>query len=111
MSDFQSWDLLALFVVSLLGAAVTFFGWKREAPAPAPQPGPSSVQQAADKEMANEVQKAQEEHEKKVVEATKAHDAELSAQVLELEAKTDKIKDDPESVTLNLLDIGKKIRE
>jgi len=26
MSDFQSWDLLALFVVSLMGAAITFFG-------------------------------------------------------------------------------------
>lgn len=111
--DFQSWDMLALLVFALLGAALSFFGLKRAGDppvSPAP-PGPSPTQVAEDKKEAAEELKAQEKHEQQVVEATKEHDQAVSKETQELVQKTEQVKDDPVKVNDSLLDIGKKIRE
>ena len=110
-TDFQAWDLLGLFVFALIGAIVTGFGLKRKGtPLPAPVLAPSPVQVAADKQEAKEELKAQEAHEKAVVEATKDHDQAVAKQVQELEQKTDAAKDDTSSTNEVLKDVGKQIR-
>lgn len=110
--DFQAWDLLGLFVFALIGALVTGFNLKRQGtPLPAPVLAPSPVQVAADKQMAQAELKAQEAHEKAVVEATKGHDQAVAKQVQELVRETGVIKDDTYSTHAVLLDIGKQLRD
>jgi hypothetical protein len=113
MPDFQAWDLLALFIIGLIGSLVTGFNLKRQPTpvGPVAVPGPSPVQVTEDKKEAAAEQAAQVVHEKEVVKATQDHDQAVAKQVQELEQKTLEAKDDTSKTNEDLLNIGKQMRD
>jgi len=110
-NDFESWDLLVLFILGTLGAVVSFFGIKRQGSAPAPIPvGPSPVQQQAEAGQKAGEQKAQEQRDQTVAQATKDHDQAVSGQVTTLQAKTEEVRDDVDKTNAVLQDISKQMQ-
>ena len=111
MNDFPHWDLLALFLIGLIGSIVSFFGIKRQGDVrPAPVPGPSPVQQQADKDSQAAVQQAQEKRDQQVAQATQQHDQAVSAQAKDLREKTEEARDDVDKTNAVLQDISKQMQ-
>lgn len=107
--DFQAWDLLGLFVFALIGAAVSFFNIKRKG-TPLLLSGPSPVQVDAEKKQAVEEQKAQDQRDQKVEQATEEHDTVVKNQVKQLEKTTTEVENDVKKTNDVLLDISRQMR-
>jgi len=104
------WDLLAVGALGLLGLLVTLLGRKGSSRPSPVVPGPSPVQQAADAQAVEDVSKAERLREEQARAAQADHDDGLHAVVVELEKKTELVKDDGAETNSVLIDIGKQVR-
>jgi septal ring factor EnvC (AmiA/AmiB activator) len=107
--DPQSWGLLGISLLGLVGLLVTIFSRKGSSGSGV-SVGPSSAQAEADQRS----QKAEEEAEvtRKIASeaAAKEHKDKVEQQTTDLKVKTEEVKDDIDATNKTLVEIGKQIR-